>query len=241
MIFRGGGITRAFALPLVAVALLLPYVLSGCATPKEGVVDVVWRKGYEFVRVEYQDDVNGGPPAANSHPVRIPRERIRGALQLLAVRETPSARPRPLFTERSLDRLSKHIEAGLAEAQPNQDVTYALEQWYPSFLGLKEPKVITGRVFYAGGWFNLVFGSVLSEGTKERAQKGYDMLRSPYTPGMRSASMRREYILWAPPGSGVFTAPGMGRGDWLVISPQALAPRGPAAGWGASSFTSERP
>jgi hypothetical protein len=227
--------------PFVALALLLPFALSGCALPEQEVADVVWRKGNEFIRIEHQDDLNGGPPPPNAHPVRIPGERIRGALQLVAVRQTPNARPRPLFMERSLDRLGKHIEAGLAKAQPNQDVTFALEQWYPGLLGLKDPKVITGRVFYAGGWLNLVFGSVLHEGAREKAEKGYDMRRSPYTPGMRSASMKREYILWAPPGSGVFTAPAAGRADWLVFSPQALAPRGPGAGWGASISTSERP
>lgn len=230
MIFRGARIAGAVSFPFVALALLLPFALSGCAGPEQMVADVVWRKGNEFVRIEPQDDLNVRPPPPNAHPVRIPGERIRGALQLVAVRETPDARPRPLFTEQSLDRLGKHIEAGLATARPNQDVTFALEQWYPGLLGLKEPKVITGRVFYAGGWLNLVFGSVLDAGAKEKAEKGYDMRRSPYTPGMRSASRKREYILWAPPGSGVFTAPAAGRADWLVFSPQALVPRGPGAG-----------
>lgn len=236
MAWKGAGISHATAFALIALVLVAPYGLSGCSwlwpSPEQRIADSIWRDGNEFVRVEHQRTINGARPAPNFHPVRIPRQHILNALEVLSVKESANAPPEPLFSTHSLAVLSEHLEKGLATARPDQDVTFAVEEWHPGFLGFlgfKSPKVVSGRVFYSGGWLNLVFGSVLRDGTRRKAMVVDDLEINPYTPGMRSGGVRQEWILWVPPGSGVFTAPGVGRGDWLMFAPQALAPGGPPA------------
>ncbi len=65
-------------------------------------MQTIWRSGNQFVHLESQDYVKGGPPLPNSHPVQIPRERIHGALRLIVMQDSPKNDPIPLFTADSL-------------------------------------------------------------------------------------------------------------------------------------------
>jgi hypothetical protein len=209
---------------LAAVLFGLGAGPGGCALGRggeNGKVEI-WRSGDQFVRLE-RLKIPGGSPPPNVHPVWIYPERMRNALALLGVKDEPRDAPRQLFTPASLEILSRGLAAGLAQALPDQDVTFAVEQSYRGFLGLTDTRVISGRVFYTGDWLHLIFGSVLRGNVADE-----DLYFDPYMPGSRHYSVGHYAILWAPPGSGVYRAPGGERDDWLVIAPQMLAGRPPA-------------
>jgi hypothetical protein len=227
MRLTGGLDSVAWALAALMLGLLLAGGLAGCSRlpffQDAEEVEVLWKSRNEFVRLEPQDRLNGAPAAANWHPVRIPRARIRAALQSIAVAQSSNAQPMQLFTKDSLDVLGKHLEAGLAKARPDQDVTFVVEQWYPwGLLGTDLPKTITGRVFYSGNWVHLVFGSILRDGTMDRAPSFQDLRRNPYVPGQRHDS-----ALSASAWAGIYRAPGVRRTDWLVFAPQGPVAPGP--------------
>lgn len=223
MKLRSGARAGAVAVAFAAVLLALAAGLAGCALGgggENGKVEI-WRSGDQYVRIERLKIAAGSPPP-NVHPVAIYPEQMRNALALLGVRDEPQDAPRQLFTPASLDILSRGLSAGLYQAGPDQDVTFAVEQDYRGFLGLTDTRVISGRVFYTGDWLHLIFGSVLRGNVRDG-----DIYFDPYMPGSRHFSVFHYATLWAPPGSGVYRAPGGERDDWLVFAPQALMPPPP--------------
>lgn len=225
---RSGDNSRFRCDPTAAATDILSWTSFAEAGSVDREIESIWRSRNQFVHLEFQDYVTGGPPVPNSHPVQILRERIRGALQVIVVQESPKIDPMPLFTEGSLELLGRYLEEGLAEARPNQDVTFAVEQWYQGPLGTAEPKVITGRVFYADHWLNLILGSILRDGTTQRASTLDDPRRNAYVPGLRSLSVEHTSRILVLPDSGVYKPRGSNRNDWLLFSPQALVARVPA-------------
>jgi hypothetical protein len=163
-----------------------------------------------------------GQPPRNAHPVSISADQLRNALRLILVKEPPKSPSRPLFTPAALEALGRRLEAGLARARPDQDVTFAIDQHTRGVFGLEDTRVISGRVFFTGEWLHLIFGSVLGH---DVADEGPAI--DSYLPGRRDVRVGDPVIL-AAAGSGIYRAPGVDRADWLVFGPQALAIRPPA-------------
>ncbi len=217
--------TGAVAASVGAALLALAAMLGACSAmgDQEKKPVEIWRSGEQFVRIEPPEVPETVALPPNVHPVRVSADQLRNGLRRIGVRHSPGDEPRPLFEPASLEALGRGLEAGLARARPDQDVTFAVEQRYRGFLGLTDTRVISGRMFYSGGWLHLIFGSVLREDVADD-----DLHFDPYRPGRRYASERMDVTLWAAPGAGVYRAPGVERDDWLVFAPQALAARPPA-------------
>jgi hypothetical protein len=219
---------RFFTLVLFLVGTLPGCGWSGFDFSSDDENVELWHSHEEFVRLEARD---GGSP--NNQPIKLSRERIRGALRRVFIRQTLKDDPTPLFSEADLQILGRYLEEGLAKASPNQDVTFAIESWHKGFLGLKTEKVITGRVFYINNQMNLIFGSVMRDapmhgGYAEPSARNPDPRLNPYVPGLRTIRVKADAILSTPSDSGVFRA-ATNRSDWLVFSPQALVASGPVA------------
>ena len=224
-----GSVLRFFALTLFMFG-----ALPGCSLPSFGFGSdddqevVLWRSHDEFVRLEARD---GGSP--NNQPIKLSRERIKGALRNIFVRQTIKDGPTPLFSEVDLQILGRYFEEGLEKASPNQDLTFAIESWHKGFFGLKTNKIITGRLFYLNNHLNLIFGSLMRdgpmhEGYGELSARNPDTRINPYVPGLRAISVKMDAIISTSPDSGIFRA-ATNRPDWLVFLPKALEAHGPVA------------
>ena len=224
--------SRGNTLAFLVTALFLAGGLSGCSWLSLGSEDEkveLWQSRLEFVRLEARD---GGSP--NDHPIRLSREKIRGAMRLIFVQENRQDDLVPLFADYDLKILSRYVSKGFAKASPDQDVTFAIESWHEGFMGLKTEKVITGRLFYVNNQLNLIFGSLMKPapmfgGQDEQSlAKNPDPRLNPYVPGLRIIKIKQKARISTPRDSGVFRA-AANRPDWLVFFPKALAARGRVA------------
>ena len=198
----------------------------------------IWTMRDMYVRLEPQDSAKGGGTPLNQHPVNVADSQLYNAFSQITIKTNEKIGYVPLFTDFELDVLSRHIAEGLAQASPNQDVTFAIVGWHKGgggmFASVGSQQVTTGRVFYQNGRINLIIGEAhrdVSEGedyaTKE-AGTG-DRRLDPFVPGMRGFTQSHKWVLAAAPSAGVYGAPGGRRSDWLVFSAQALAAAPPAA------------
>jgi hypothetical protein len=224
--------SRGNTLAFLVTALFLAGGLSGCSWLGLGSEDEkvkLWQSHLEFVRLEARD---GGSP--NNHPIKLSREKIRGAMRLIFIRQSRKDDFVPLFSDYDIKILGRYISEGFAKASPGQDVTFAIQSWYKAFMGLKTEKVITGRLFYVNNQLNLIFGSLMKPapmfgGQDEQSlAKNPDPRLNPHIPGLRTIKIKQKAIISTPANSGVFRA-AANRPDWLVFSPKALAARGQVA------------
>jgi len=231
---RSNNASHISILKFLTLAFFMAGALAGCSLPSfdfgsdDDEEVELWHSHDEFVRLEAR---NGGAP--NNQPIKLSRERIKGALRNIFVRQTIKDDPTPLFSEVDLQIVGRYVEEGLAKASPDQDVTFAIESWHKGFFGLKTEKVITGRFFYVNNQLNLIFGSVMRdapmhEGYGELSARNPDPRLNPYVPGLRAIRQKADAILSTPSNSGIFRA-ASNRSDWLVFSPQALVAGGAVA------------
>ena len=196
----------------------------------------VWHMRDMFVRLEAQDKAKGAAVAPNQHPVNITQEQLSNALSQITVKTDDKTGYLPLFTEFELGVLSKNVSDGLAEARADQDVTFAVIGWHKGggVFSMSEQQVTTGRIFYQNGQVNLIVGAAhrsvdTGENYATQAATSGDRRLDPFVPGMRSFTQPHKWQIAAAPSSGVYTAPGGQRSDWLVFSAQALAAVPPPA------------
>jgi hypothetical protein len=222
--------TRLLRLLLV----LVPIGLAGCSLfgsdngsgIEQKVAKEIWRSRDSYVRIENQDAPKGVTVPPNSQPVNLAPDQIRNALDAIKVQHDPKEAAIPLFSDWELDTLSKYVSEGLAQAAANQDVTFAIVGWHKGLLGLREPKLTTGRVFYNAGQLNLIVGQAQRDANAEDPyyrQQDNDRRLDPYVPGMRSFTIPHKWVLRAPPNAGVYSAANTTRTDWLVFTAQAMA------------------
>jgi hypothetical protein len=216
--------------------------LAGCSLVGLGgdgieqkVHKVVWRSRDSYVRLESPDALKGATVPPNAHPVSLDPGRLSNALQKIRIQKPEKKGSVPLFSEWELEQLSTNLSDALAEARPDHDVTFAIVGWHKDFLGLKQPKVTTGRVFYQGGQINMIFGDAQRDAKDQEwitKETEADRRLDPYVPGMRSFTKRHSWKLVAEPGSGIYSAPGIKRSDWIVLAAQAFTvpPAAAAAG-----------
>lgn len=230
---RNRSVSRPDVSTIFAVFFFLSTgLLSGCSWPSFDLFssdnEVIWRSHDEFVRLESRD---GGSP--NAQPIKLSRERIRGALRLIFVKESAKEDAFPLFSEYDIKILGLYLEKGLAKANPGQDVTFAITSWHKGFFGLQTERVITGRVFYVNNQLNVIFGSIMRDapmhaGKGELTARNPDPRLNPYVPGLRAIRVKQSVIMSTPPQSGVFRATAK-RPNWLVFTSKALMAHGPVA------------
>ncbi|MGB8274923.1 MAG: hypothetical protein WCF16_06580, partial [Alphaproteobacteria bacterium] len=229
VVFSQRGTTGRRRLRQLFLLAIMPIGLAACSLFESGggegieqkVSKEVWRSRESYVRIENQDAPKGIVLPPNQHPVTITPEQIRNALDSIRIEHDKKDGPIPLFSDWELDMLSKHVSEGLAQAAPNQDVTFAVVGWHKALMSLKVAKLTTGRMFYAGGQLNLIVGSGQRDANNEDwayREMERDRRLDPYIPGMRSFTLPHQWRLSVPPNAGIYAAPNTTRTDWLVFT-----------------------
>ncbi len=195
-----------------AVLILLLHFSTSHASD----VRYLWKSRDQFVSVVPQDSAKDATPVANDHPVELPLDRLDSILSSINVRLAGSEKPGPLFTTAAVQVLAPHLQQGLRQAAPGDDVTFAVFGLHDALYGLaKSPRVTTGRVFYKGGKLNLIVGLVQKE-VNDRE----DRRLSPFTPGSRQKAAAGEWAL--------LTDTPLVRRDWMAFGEEWQAPVVPA-------------
>lgn len=172
----------------------------------------IWQSRDQFVSVVSQDSAKDAPSVANDHPVEISLDRLTSILTSINVRLADSEKPGPLFTAAALQFLVPHLQQGLRQAAPGDDVVFAVFGLHDALYGLaKSPRVTTGRIFYKAGKLNLIVGLVQKE-VNERE----DRRLSPFTPGSRQKASAGEWTL--------LTDTPLVRRDWMAFGEEWQAP-----------------
>lgn len=211
----------------IALNLVFLFFVSSCS-----VMDVAsdlwsdnkyyYKSGHERVQIHSESD-----EVKNIHPIKVDHRRLEGALNLILLKY--SKKTEPMFSDKKVGKFSIAISEALEEAKSHQDVIFVLEDWYTD-KWLKHNRVSSGRIFYNRSGLNIIFGSILREGSQQDdpmlAVKNPDLRKNPYVPGSRFLSIKNPYYLATVPNSGVFRPKSAkGRLDWLVFTNQALRAR----------------
>lgn len=198
---------------LAMVLLVTAGGITGCAATRTGEIRerTIWQARDQYVKIEKQDRPAGAAAAANAHPADIPANRLHSMLASIEVIPQGESKGGRLFNEDEAGILSENIHAGLAQAGPDEDITFAIIGHYPALMGLlKERMVTTGRIFCRDGELDIIFGDV-----HRPVRENEDRRLSPLLPGSRGAAPPREWRLAAKPGAETFEQK---RPDWITFS-----------------------
>ena len=125
-------------------ASVIILLLSSCSSVTNlfsGGDKFFYKNGYENVKLNIENE-----NVKNIHPIILTEDRIQGALRLLLVKRKKKSMP--LLSEQKMEFLSTGISDALAEAKPNQDVIFTIEDWY------KERYISVNKVTSARGFYN---------------------------------------------------------------------------------------
>jgi hypothetical protein len=189
-----------------------PAIVIGDDAP---VVTNLWDAAeHGYVRIE---QIEASAQATNDHPVAFTPQQIRTALSELQIQRREKEL-KPLFTDQGLDDIAEPIATALAQAQPDQDVTFAVteKKGRGVFNLIGERLVTSGRVFYQDDHLNIILGAV--QGQFEDTLRATGILRN-FTPGSRNGPTK-------PLETKVKSVEGVqyasvGREDWLQLTPYA--------------------
>jgi hypothetical protein len=181
----------------------------------------IWHSREQNVRIVKQEVVKGGVVTQNDHPIILDSGQIRSALSFLEVRPTEAEKPIPVFTAPELDVLCGKLSEALAQAGPDEDVTFAVVGQRKALYGLaRQRKVTTGRVFYREGKLNIIFGKMVDDINEENRhdyRADNDFRLNPLTPGSRIRPVSHKWVLEEQPDAQFHASGGMIRSDWLVL------------------------
>jgi hypothetical protein len=177
----------------------------------------LWQSRDQFVALERQDTVSGGPAQPNDHPVEMTLERLTALLSSIDMRATDGGKAEHLLTSSAVQTLAPYLRQGLQQASPSEDVTFAVIGLHDALFGLaKSPKVTTGRIFYKAGRLNIIVGLVQQE-VRDRD----DRRLFPFTPGSRQKVSAGEWSLLTQTGQNGYNQV---RRDWVAFSDEWRTP-----------------
>ena len=200
-----------FATMLLGASLTTP---AARERHEDGVV--LWEGEKEqWVRLEPRDNASAPP---NEHPVQVPAASLAPFLSSITVDDDGEVGP--VFATDEIQLLSDRLALGLAQARPEQDVTFRTAGTRAlSGKLLKGTKVNSGRVFVQGGKVNLILGEVHGSYKKRNVYGQWDEDFSELRPAARGTSEEHEWKLIAPAGVDFQrTGGGAERDDWLVVA-----------------------
>jgi hypothetical protein len=212
---RAGAVLRG----LLAIALLCASFAALGAKERHDEGVVLWQGEKEqWVRLERQD----GSGTPNEHPSQIAPSDLVSFLSSLSVDEDGDVTP--VFASDEAQTVSDWIARGLAQAHPDQDITFRTTGTRPlSGRLLKSAKVNSGRVFVQGGKLNLILGEVHGSYKKRSVYGQWEEDFSDLRSASRSAEEKHDWRVVVPAGVDLQTTNGTERGDWLVVATERLA------------------
>lgn len=231
----GIGAVRRLSLRLTPYALRVALVaaLAGCAVPQVP-SRVIYEDPVNFVRLEPDPFfLPEWPPSANSHPATIGPDQIARILKGFTVREhrpwllvmiMGEAPWEPAFRDEEVALLARRLAEALAQARPDELVTYYLSQPQTSikreitsgglYVKQNDLHFILGnrRIIYGIPAYGMVYDRRYP--TRPTAAKGFDL-----TFDQASAVVKQESSIWD-------RWLGLEK-DEMVINLQKLAPSPP--------------
>lgn len=212
---RAGAVLRG----LLTMTMLGASFTAHGAKERHGEDVVLWEGEKEqWVRLELEDEA--GTP--NEHPAQISPAALVSFLSSLSVDEDGDVTP--IFAPDEAQTISDWIARGLAQARPDQDVTFRTTGTRPlSGRLLKSAKVNSGRVFVQGGKLNLILGEVHGSYKKRSVYGRWEEDFSELRPASRSVEEKHDWRVVLPAGVGLQDVKGVQRGDWLVVTTERMA------------------
>lgn len=213
----------------------LAAVLAG--TPARAGPDaIIWEGDDQSVFLAPQDE-EAAPP--NDHPATLAPQRIESMLANLRFRYTDQADSVPVavFNEEQVEILGQAIAAGLARAEPSQDVSFSVVGAHRLSPGAfaRRNRVTAGRAFFRKGKLHLIFGEIQSPYRKKNIYGRIDQDFHPRQYGSRATPGQHDSVLIASASASLRGDPGGGgtRKDWIVFDTEAVGmhpPLAPASG-----------
>lgn len=183
----------------------------------------IWRASEQYVKLGRQDGRNTPP---NDHPVELSPDDVAAALRSLEYwsgRGRESGESEVVFLPGVASSLGGRIVQGLAKAEPDQDVVFAVAQMKRLALGLRDRAYVGGRAFYKDGKLNIILGDYDRPPDRGRetaaAAHGYDYSATYFfNEGSRSRSGQFNHSVMTGGGIQVHEDDrGVRRNDWFVI------------------------
>jgi hypothetical protein len=216
----------------VVMLALVSFGTVGCSIFKTSVNDTksertIWHSREQNVRIVKQEVIKGSTFTPNDQPVMLEPSQIQSALATLEVRLDRGDKMIPVFTQQELETLGGKLSEALAQAGPDEDVTFAVVGQRKALYGLaKQRKVTTGRVFYREGKLNLIFGKMVEDIRDERVhdyRADNDFRLNPLDPGSRTKPVSHDWVLQDEPDMQFYAGGGMIRSDWVVLDLASVA------------------
>lgn len=204
---------------------------AGCSTVEKLVTSdkeakQLFKSRDQYVRIVRQDTVKGAKTSPNEHPVSLDTDQIRNVLSSLEFMLPKQDKSMPVFNKPEIDNLARYLSQGLAEAQPDEDVIFAVVGDYKAVYGLaKTQKYTTGRVFYRDGKLNIIFGKIQADYKSYEMYAPVDRRLNPLSPGSRSVRSEHEWILLGQSDQEFYNGPDGQRTDWLVLDLASMEAR----------------
>ncbi len=233
------GITATLnrSMTLTAVLVLVLF-LAGCGgnrltNKKTDIKAVIWQQQDQFVRIEAQDHDSILMPD-NDHPVKLSANLIRKLLGSLEVQFEGKKKPIPVFSQDELEVLGESASLGLAQAGPQEDITFAIAGIHE---GHTAPVISTYRLFVKKDLLNLIIGTLHGE-----YAENIDRVKHPLVPASRKyipLHQRQTTTSWTivphlgmkHKTTGAITSDVSTRPDWLVLNPTPETYREAAQIW----------
>jgi len=216
---------------IIAVLALFCIGTAGCTSVEKLVTSdkeakQLFKSRDQYVRIVRQDTVKGTKVPPNEHPVSLDTDQIRNVLSSLEFMLPKESKSIPVFNKPELDNLSRYLSQGLAEAQPDEDVIFAVVGDYRAVYGLaKVPKYTSGRVFYREGKLNIIFGKIHEDYKSYGLYAPVDRRLEPLAPGSRSVRSEHDWTVLGQPDQEFHTGPEGQRTDWLVLDLASMEAR----------------
>jgi hypothetical protein len=133
-----------------------------------------------------------------------------------------------VFSQPEVDRLAAPLASALAQAGPDQDVTFAVTA-RPGGVPFVPRRATTGRVFAAQGSLHFIVGLLHAEFESQFLATG---VLAPLTPGSQIGRGPTDWDIVPAPSGQVRVE----RADWVAIDLSAVRPGGPGHATGAPAF-----
>ncbi len=191
----------------------------------------VWTGSDQWVRIVPQD-AGAVPAPLNEHPATLEPEVLTRILStLLLWREggllDSGDETLALFTAPQASLLGRKLSDALAEAQPNEDVTFAVMGLASKLVVGREHFSTAGRVFVQGGKLQLIIGDMhrTYQYGKEKdisgVEQGVDRRIHPHNPGERKKARAHPARIMNTDGVAYHKDGAELRGDWIEIDIKA--------------------
>lgn len=196
---------------------------------------VIWQGDDQSVFLTPQDAAAAAP---NEHPVDLTATEIETLLAALTCKpaegEADSSAV-PVFNRAQLEILGRALSAGLAQADPSQDVAFSVigaHRLAPGAFAQRN-RLTAGRAFVREGRLNVIFGEIHSPYRKKNVYGRLDEDFSPRRYGSRGLPAAQPSVVLAVAGRD-------GRPDWVELDPGAapVPPSGESAAGGLAAGSS---